>query len=260
MSNPCGRYLPWIVLSSCTAAGLQALQTSNHPDTIAFCWVLIVMAVAGLVGGWAGFLISPIDPETLDDRKYRRHRRRYLVSGVVAAYTVPLFLAISSAAAGANGDQLVSKVVGSPVDYGSWLVLTGFCLVAAVSAPRFLSRLSDQLIEDVSSRVAETRRNLQDMQEDLEQAVQGKIGRVTAQARELLEAIEQHPSKRPTLDQLKKQLHLDPDALKRALNDLEKEGLVKPNQVEGTDHWRVRAAGKAAMAQSPKISDDRSGG
>ena len=107
-----------------------------------------ITLVAGLLGGWAGYLLDPASSGAANSASKAQALYRYLVLGVIAAACVPLFLTILQS-------DLVSKIF-SPVKedgrevvpYSQFLVFTGFCLVAAISARSFLDTVSKQVMRD----------------------------------------------------------------------------------------------------------------
>ena len=106
-------------------------------------WIISVMILGGLVGGFVGHLTSPLplpDGKTLADLPwYRRPLCVQMISGLVAAFLVPLFLnSISSTLF----KELISRT-GHPADIFLFL---GFCLVAGISAQAFITRLSSVIL------------------------------------------------------------------------------------------------------------------
>lgn len=111
--------------------------------------VITIILVAGLFGGFAGYLSEgpaarrPDEPHPLP---------RFLVLGIVASACVPLFLSLIQSAlvetVFAPGGVTTAPV---PQPYVAYLTFLGMCLVAAFSAKRFLVSLSRQVLQRVES-------------------------------------------------------------------------------------------------------------
>lgn len=107
--------------------------------------VVFVIGLAGMVGGWAAYLVS----DRTGDGNSTRSVVRFLVLGVIAAATVPLFLslvrsdvtrAMLAPTSGKNASDLA-------VFYEAYLIFAGICVVAAFSARRFLEGVSGQILD-----------------------------------------------------------------------------------------------------------------
>ena len=118
--------------------------------------VIAIIAGAGLVGGWAAYLVE--DRRSPEDD--RRRLRRFLVLGVIAAACVPLFLSlVRSQLTQAMFDENVNPDTSNrwPIYYESYLVFSGICLIAAFSARRFIDSISKQVLRQLE-QVQETAR------------------------------------------------------------------------------------------------------
>ncbi len=105
------------------------------------CWLLAILFLCGVIGGVVGYL----DEMTAGQNKGWPLFWRYLLLGVAASFIVPLFLnTISSTLV---TDALTSKFPEASVKL---LVIAGFCLVASISSRRFIDRISEKLLQEVS--------------------------------------------------------------------------------------------------------------
>lgn len=111
--------------------------------------VLMIIIVAGLIGGWAGYLTDPISSGNEPDTAKKHACKRYLVLGLVAAGSVPLFLSVLQS-------NLVTTIftpkkdgTADIVPFAEFLIFAGFCLIAAVSARAFLDSMTRRLMKDI---------------------------------------------------------------------------------------------------------------
>jgi DNA-binding MarR family transcriptional regulator len=225
--------------------------------------VLSVIAAAGLAGGYAGYLLGPPEPGELPTERRQWYLRRSLVLGVIAAFMVPLFLRFVGVASG-DDKNLVDQLTAPGSPLSAWLVVTGVCLLAAVSSQRFISTLTNKLLESVrqearSEGAKAAREEVQELEEDLvEQAAVRKTPQpITSQQKDILRALYYNREKRPTFDGIKRTGKWEAEALRGDLQDLEERGLVKSKIYEdGQKRWRVRTAGKALLAveQLPPVT------
>jgi DNA-binding MarR family transcriptional regulator len=113
-------------------------------------WIVAgIIVIAGLVGGWAGYLLDPASSNDPNTRTKIEIRKRYLLLGVIAAGCVPLFLSLVKSA-------IIDTIFGSNnkngveiIPFAEYLIFTGFCLIAALSARNFLDTVSRQVLRDV---------------------------------------------------------------------------------------------------------------
>ena len=113
--------------------------------------LLLILLFAGVLGGVMGFYLeqpaSSTSIPTQDTPQTRPARAMFpfLVLGVGASYMVPLFLNMISS-------TLVSEALNADKSQDSaikLLVILGFALIAAVSSRRFITSLTDKVIQDV---------------------------------------------------------------------------------------------------------------
>jgi hypothetical protein len=115
-------------------------------------WLLAILLICGVIGGITSYLLEG----DLKEPFHWPNFIKYLLLGLVASFTVPLFLnTISSTLV---RDALASRHPDSIVKL---LVISGFCLVAAVSSKKFITSLTDRLISEVES----TRKIAQDAED-----------------------------------------------------------------------------------------------
>lgn len=103
----------------------------------------ITMLPAGALGGFAAFLTSA-KPAAV---AVRFGVWGYCLVGMVAALTVPLFLSLLQS-------KLLDDVKSSS-NPEAYLIFAGFCILAGFSAKAFLTGLSDQVIHELTNKMAE---------------------------------------------------------------------------------------------------------
>ncbi|MBK7355293.1 YEATS-associated helix-containing protein [Propionivibrio sp.] len=116
---------------------LQVTALANTLDSY-MLMVLLIMVVAGVLGGVANFFLS--DRQNDRQRDYsRRDWGKYLILGVIAALTVPLFLNMLSS-------NLLEAARTRPVDF---FVFAGFCLIYVVASRRFFENVANKLMNQM---------------------------------------------------------------------------------------------------------------
>lgn len=125
--------------------------------------VIGIILVTGLLGGYGGYLMEPAaDPPGEPPRKALI---RSLLLGVIAALTVPLFLSLTKS--GLMGNIFApARIPPRPPAFEDYLVFAGLCVIAAVSARRFLSSVTDRVLQ----RVGQAERTAADAKITAEQA------------------------------------------------------------------------------------------
>ena len=131
--------------------------------------IVSIMALAGLIGGYANFLLSSSDQQPLPMSEEGPNTRKlawwgYLVIGVVASFVVPLFLSL------AQSSLLIDVIKDDDQKSGKAFVLIGFCLVAAISSRAFIQTVSSRVIalaEQASRTAAETKSEQQTLKTDV---------------------------------------------------------------------------------------------
>lgn len=114
----------------------KTLQIAVSPDTLDtyLLIVLLIVVVAGLLGGIANYFLSDRLPELV-----RRDWAKYPLLGVVAALTVPLFLNMISS-------NLLETARSRPADL---FVFTGFCLLYVIASRRLFENVAGKLLTQV---------------------------------------------------------------------------------------------------------------
>ncbi len=113
----------------------EFLASVNEPAHI--ITLLAIMIVAGVLGGVAGFMI---EKNTSTDHK-NKNPWFYILIGLCASLLVPLFMTTISSDLLENSQQ-------NHLDY---LVFGGFCLIAAISAHKFIVSISEKILKQVDS-------------------------------------------------------------------------------------------------------------
>ena len=146
--------------------------------------VIAIILITGLLGGWASHLsISLTESQSNwpeDASRTQKNRRvprclAHLVLGVVAAFTVPLFLSLI------RSDLMTNILVQSiSKEYSDFFILGGFCLIAGFSSRTFVDSLSAKVaaLGQQVQRASATARHAEEKSEEVQQALQeaGVIG------------------------------------------------------------------------------------
>jgi hypothetical protein len=111
----------------------KSLQVTALPSTLDgyMLMILIIMIVAGILGGVANFYLSDRQSD-----QCRKDWGRYMTLGVIAALTVPLFLNMISS-------NLLEAARTRPVDF---FVFAGFCLIYVVASRRAFENAANKLL------------------------------------------------------------------------------------------------------------------
>jgi hypothetical protein len=125
--------------------------------------VVGIILFTGLLGGYGAFLLEPA--EQPPGQPPRRALIRSLLLGVIAALAVPLFLSLTKSALMGN-IFVAESVPAKPPAFEDYLVFAGLCVPAAVSARRFISTVTERLLQ----RVDQVERTAVDAQRKAEQA------------------------------------------------------------------------------------------
>ena len=93
--------------------------------------VLLILILAGVLGGIANFLLRDVETESSS-----KDWLRYPVLGLVAALTVPLVLSMLSS----------NLIDAGRTNVGDYFVLTGFCLLYVVLSRRLFDNTTNRLL------------------------------------------------------------------------------------------------------------------
>src|SRR5687768_11800334 len=109
-----------------------------------FAHLVLIIAASGILGGLAAWLSEPApDDDTDSQARPARGWHQYVFLSIVAAACVPLFLSLLKSG-------LIDGIFKAPAEapaYENYLIFIGLCLVAAVSARRFIDSITQQLIK-----------------------------------------------------------------------------------------------------------------
>jgi DNA-binding transcriptional ArsR family regulator len=132
----------------------KSLQVTSLPTTLdSYMFViLLVMISAGILGGVANYFLSERQKDST-----RSDWGKYLVLGVIAALTVPLFLNMISS-------NLLEAARSRPVDV---FVFAGFCLIYVVASRRVLENVANRLLHQMDQMKRELLQIKQQHQEGL---------------------------------------------------------------------------------------------
>jgi YLATT-like protein len=125
--------------------------------------VVLIILVAGLVGGLAAHVVAERAQTPGDGLRDRAAMREFLLLGIIAAACVPLFLSLLKS-------QMLTDIFRTTATDGTpnlpafepYLIFLGLCLIAAFSARRFIDTVSSQVFQRLdkvdakASRAVET--------------------------------------------------------------------------------------------------------
>ena len=141
------------------ASGIEWASVDFWPIII----VLIIIVVGGLIGGYTAYLASTNHPSAQAEGLVPTRRATFLLLGFVAAACVPLFLAILQS-------DLIDRIFDADraAPFAAFLVLLGFCLIAAFSARTFIDSVSRRVLRDLEDVKQEQEAILQKVEETAE--------------------------------------------------------------------------------------------
>ncbi len=97
--------------------------------------IFAIIFVFGILGGHINFLKIPKEEKTTNKRAL------HLFTGLIASFSVPLFLNITSSSI------LSDALSNSDTSNISYFVFAGFCGIAAYFSDRFIQSLSDKILD-----------------------------------------------------------------------------------------------------------------
>jgi hypothetical protein len=241
----------------------------------AFQNILLTITAAGLIGGMAAFLAEPrIDAAGKPQPDpWKVALPRFLFLGLVASACVPLFLSLLQS--GIIGKILDPAPTGSDRLHG-YLLLAGFCLIAAFSARKFLDTVTAQVLRkaeqaqrdaaEAKARAAGAERRVETVAEVVDEQEAAAVTRQPAGDEEGLESVPGAPSasvgdpERRVLETLAQKTFRTATGIASdtgvgrkhigdLLHDLAERGLVAPTTSPhtGGKRWQITPAGLAAL-------------
>jgi hypothetical protein len=233
-------------------------------ETIHIAIIAAIIILAGLLGGYVNYLLSP----TTNSSPNRFEIRKSLFLGLVASATVPLFLNTVSSELLQNADL---------THYVNFFIFGGFCLIAAVYSARFLQSLGENVLRQLEEVKKEQQENKEkvdaivkqtsDDSAAAEEAPEEQGGEVVVEDETRHRGVKLVPQggmqeATPTISLdvalrssrfafrtvagLKKDTGLDATAIRSRLADMEGSGLVqKFKRGDGETVWSLTAKGRA---------------
>ena len=238
-----------------------------------FAHLVLIIVVAGILGGVAAWLSEPVPDDGSEPRmRPARAWYQYIFLSMVAAACVPLFLSLLKSG-------LIDGIFKAPREvpaYENYLIFIGLCLVAAVSARRFIDSITAQLIKrldevDAKARravaaAAEAREVAHEAVEEVEAADEEEGGDspaggpemsmaearaatadVTPAERRALEAMSRRSIR--TRTGIAEESGISRNRISELLEDLADKGLARPTTSKRTGgaRWAITNKGKAAI-------------
>jgi hypothetical protein len=133
--------------------GNAAAAFAAVEDISALWTALVIMLLAGVIGGFAAYLTDDQDPAATGGTVVPKQRLRFLMLGLVASACVPLFLSL------VRSEIMTSILTNSDGNrLESFLAFAGFCLLAAFLGRRFIDTLSERVLQQVREARVEAKR------------------------------------------------------------------------------------------------------
>lgn len=239
--------------------------------------VFLTILVAGLAGGVGGAFLrdefkkrdAGPDGEVVEVTDWWVLRRDVIL-GVLSAFVVPLFLVL---AAPGNNNGLIRKLMNDGTVSAEWwnhlLVLIGFCIIAALSAPSFLRTLSERVLNQARADAEAARADSHNARQLADKAIRksetaavmaqalenGGIDQpVDVRAMEALKAIATVPSATPTTEEIAETIRQPMDVTTDILGELRNSGFIWEADDEVEDAgWRLRGWGKQRLHKESTV-------
>lgn len=200
--------------------------------------ILAIMILAGVLGGTANYFLAekPVEQE-------RRAWLRYMVFGVVAALTVPLFLNMISS-------TLLEAARNKPVDF---YVFAGFCLIYVVASRRLFENLAQRLL----GQIEQVRDEVGHLKQKREAASPPKVESETNPSEvlsyndvEILRALAQEKFVYGNLAAICERTGLPREHVSQRLTVMKSLGVIETRiNDKNVLHWFVSTRGKAVLEE-----------
>jgi predicted transcriptional regulator len=105
-----------------------------------FIYLIILIALAGGAGGMANYLL--LSPPVAEKRNLYG-ALRFVASGAVAAFVVPLFLSLAQSSLVKN----IFDYPGAGQAYSEILIFIGFCVVAGFASRAFMDTMTNKMMQ-----------------------------------------------------------------------------------------------------------------
>jgi len=240
----------------------RSLQVSVLPGSLDgyMLVILVIMVIAGIVGGVANFYLSERQGEA-----GRRDLGKYLTLGVTAALTVPLFLNMISS-------NLLEAARTRPVDF---FVFAGFCLIYVVSSRRLFENVANRLrfqMDQMKREMVEIKEQRQEVQvspvarEEVAVSSESSAGRAAENGKEalayndieILRALAEENYVFGNLAGLTEKTGLAREQVSARLTVLKNLGIIETRiNDKGVLHWYVSPKGKQMLGEILSGQDDR---
>jgi predicted transcriptional regulator len=205
---------------------------------------ILIMAVSGIAGGLLNYV----------DKKGNLYP--CLLSGVIAVFIVPLFLA-------AIGNNIVDKILFGRIEevgYGAFFQFAAFCLIASVSARRFMDTMTKRILnlaeeadqkataaqEDVKERRTEIQTLFDTLSEDesISPTRLADSAQFSADKSKLIRAFHDGTIPLRSVDGLAITTGMQPELVANLIQELDGEGLVSRAETPRGPRWRLTQSGR----------------
>jgi hypothetical protein len=211
--------------------------------------IIIIIFVAGSLGGVTNFLNTKLENDGW------LHFWRCLISGIAAAFVVPLFLQMIQSA-------LLEQL---PESHPACLVFAGFCILAAVSSRGFLDGLAKKalrLAEENSRKTDKIKTKVEELSPILAKETEGNIPTgidpssvkldgdpvLSSKPLAVLNALLNPSYTFRTIEGLKKESKLSTEEeVNDSLRSLKSSGYANQSTRNNTDYWYATAKGRSIL-------------
>lgn len=211
--------------------------------------ILVIMLVAGALGGVANYFLADRPPDS-----GRRDLSKYVVLGVIAALTVPLFLNMMSS-------TLLEGARTKPVDF---FVFAGFCLLYVIAARRLMENVAQRLggqLDLVRREVGQLKRQQAEAVVSAERAeAPAEMPREVLSYNdvEILRALAEESFVYGNLAAICERTGLARDFVSQRLTVMKSIGVIETRiNDKNVLHWGVSARGKAVLGEILTGQDEK---
>jgi hypothetical protein len=221
--------------------------------------ILATLVLTGAVGGFAGHLLY--------GGSWGLDVAKNILLGVCAALMVPLFLNTISS-------TLLQEIISNPeLDALKYLILIGFCLIASISAQKFIRLMSANVIKELK----EVKKKAEDAQtkatsalDATESAMEPEAGPLSSEDQKIFNKLD--PTTKSVLTHLldgpytmrsatglAQELKLELEFVNKALSTLQEMSFVRRGvNARGQKRWYLTGSGKNGAIELKKNANQHS--
>ena len=220
---------------------------------------VVVMLVAGILGGYVGSILSRFGPtEDESESAPSVSLREAAFAGIAAAFVVPVFLSVASLGSSGSLIETVFQPISACTSetqatacqgfVPSLLLLASFCIVVGASYRAFFAGISRRLLESLKDKVQELRTVVVRLgeEDDIETPTTDEppenATELPVEQAAVLDALAQKARTRRSIGAIALDKNLKPLQVKEALSSLVSMGLaeeVESQTKPGTKRFRI---------------------